>query len=104
VIKTTEQGDTGVQGDTPPRRIVARFQPQAWVNDHAINVDAEGPATFDVTAYCLEHYTRDELATIRDDSYESDDLRMNGPEWVREWYGPYYIEVEESIREYLGEG
>lgn len=84
-------------------RIIATFVPQAWVNDYAVCVDPEGPTTFDVTAYLLERYTREELARIRDDQYESDDLRSvpSAPRWVRLWCGPFYVRVADSIQDYL---
>jgi hypothetical protein len=65
--------------------LTLRFQPQAWVNDYAIDVDAEGPTEFVVEF---------EGETIpADDSYESDDLRFlpGAPKWIREWQGPFYI-------------
>jgi len=66
------------------------FHPQAWQNDYAIPVDPEGPIRFQVP---------DEDTTgLTSDTYESDDLRFhaNAPEWIKEWSGPFYIEIEEK--------
>ena len=72
--------------------ITVRFVPQAWINDYAINVDLEGPDTWEVPA--------EMVVGIEPDSYESDELREmdNAPEWVREWSGPFYVtwEVDEA--------
>jgi len=80
---------------TDPQRIIARFVPQAWVGGNAINVDPEGETEFDVTDHVLSMPREDALA-LRNDSYESDDLRdlPTAPEWARSWPGPFYIDVE----------
>lgn len=63
------------------------FHPQAWVNDYAIAVDPEGPTEFEVGII---------FGGIGDDTYESDELRFheNAPQWVKDWAGPFYIEVK----------
>ena len=67
-------------------RLHLRFHPQAWINDYAVTGDPEGPAEFFVEF-------GGELPD--DDSYESDEFReLDGaPEWVRNWSGPFYIEI-----------
>lgn len=84
------------------KRITARFQAQAWLNDYAIDVDPEGPTTWDVTEEIVA-MGRDKALALKDNQYETDDLRFsrNAPEWVREWTGPFYICVEESIAMYF---
>lgn len=66
-----------------------RFTPQAWVNNYAIEVDAEGPVTCEVPD--------DDVEGLRSDSYESDDLRyhQNAPPWWGEWRGPFSVAIEE---------
>ena len=63
-----------------------RFHPQAWINDYAVEVDAEGPTEFEVGEVA---------ADVRDDSYPSDNLRdhENAPQWVKDWGGPFYVEI-----------
>ena len=65
----------------------ARFHPQAWVDDYAIDVDPEGPTEWDVGAVS---------ETMKDDTYDPDRWREhpNTPAWVREWAGPFWIEVD----------
>jgi hypothetical protein len=86
-------------------RIIAIFHPQAWINDYAYAVDPEGDTRFDVTDTVIE--LGKELALeIEDDRQESDNLRFspNAPEWIRNWSGPFYVEVAEAIQEYFDSG
>jgi hypothetical protein len=82
--------------------ITAVFHPQAWIGDYAIDATPEGPTEFDVTATILA-MGHGAAMLIRDDTYESDNLRHadTAPEWVREWSGPFYVEVSESIAEFF---
>jgi hypothetical protein len=67
------------------------FHPQAWINDYAVEVDPEGPVEWAMP-------WPDDAPIPKDDRYESDDLRTheNAPEWVRQWQGPFYVEVQEN--------
>lgn len=82
-------------------RVVATFHPQAWVNDNAVSVDAEGPATWDVTAEIIAMGS-DRALAIRDRDDTSDGLAHSllAPKWVKEWSGPFHVSVAESIGEY----
>ena len=82
-------------------RVIAIFHPQAWLNDYAIDVDAEGDTAFDVTAE-IEAMVRETALALKDDQYPSDDLRQAkaAPDWVKNWGGPYWVETEESIAAY----
>lgn len=64
------------------------FRPQAWQNDNAISVDPEGP--------CLFSVPRQDTIGMRDDSDESDGLKehCNAPEWIKNWQGPFYFEID----------
>jgi hypothetical protein len=77
--------------------ITATFHPQAWINDHAVPADPEGPTKFDATERVLELLTM----TLADDDYRSDEIRAAGPDWVKNWHGPFYIEVCENIETYF---
>lgn len=78
-----------------PLRYVAHFQPEAWVNNYAIAVDDEGEDTWDVT---------DAVAAIWDEPFDLDETRTDdddvlkthpgAPAWVRDWSGPFTIEVQ----------
>ena len=73
------------------------------MNNYAVNVDPEGDVAFDVTDYVLS-LPREEALALRDDTYESDylrDLATTAPSWVREWTGPFYIEVEQAIEDFF---
>jgi len=87
-------------------RIIATFVPQAWINDYAVEADPKGETTADVTDYILEFAsTEEELVSLKDDSYETDDL-INAPgvpEWWADWDGPFQVEVEGSIQKYCCE-
>ncbi len=87
--------------DTALPRILATFRPQAWINDYATTVDPEGETTWDVTEEVLA-LSRDAALAIRDDQDESDEFRFskNAPAWVRDWGGPFVVEVEDAIRQY----
>lgn len=91
-----------IAADVTAPRIIAAFHPQAWWNDYAMEVDPEGPTEFDVTDVILA-MSRDDAEAIRDDQYESDDLRFapSAPQWVRDWSGPFWIEVENAIGDYF---
>ena len=78
-----------------PGPYVATFQPQAWVKDQAIDVDAEGETSWDCSAY-LSRRVADRLPQVEEALAgqgewrdESDVLRNdpNAPQWVREWSG-----------------
>ncbi|PWT76220.1 MAG: hypothetical protein C5B59_07050 [Bacteroidetes bacterium] len=85
-------------------RIIARFHPQAWQRDYAIDVDAEGETDFDVTTEVCQ-LGREKALAITDNAYDSDDLRHaeTAPEWIQKWSGPFYIEVRDSIRGYFNQ-
>lgn len=74
-------------------KFTAVFTPQAWVNGWPIEVDPEGPTEWDVTAAIAG--PKFNGVVPRADDYPSDDLRFeaNAPQWVKDWSGPFYIEV-----------
>jgi hypothetical protein len=63
-----------------------RFHPQAWQNDYAIDVDAEGLTDWSMPV--------PPDGAPEDDTYESDEFARapEAPEWVREWSGPHWVE------------
>ena len=77
--------------------ITATFHPQAWIDDYAVEVDPEGETEFDATERVLELLTM----TLADDEYRSDEIRAAGPDWVKEWNGPFYIEVCKEVEAYF---
>lgn len=85
-------------------RYEARFEPEAWINDQAIPVDAEGPQRWDCTEYAEQN--RDYLdrleahsESLRDGAVDNDDVFKDdpaAPAWVREWRGPFTIRIVEG--------
>lgn len=75
---------------TGTRRLMAVFQPQAWVNDYAINID--GAVEFDAT----EAFLGRSLEFIRkyaECSYDSDVLADDLPE-RQQHDGPFEVECD----------
>lgn len=80
---------------TPPRQTVTlSFLPQSWVRDNAIEVDADKPREWQVDrAEFLKAFpTRGDFDSDHD---ARDDLRLEGnaPKWIREWTGPFEVEL-----------
>lgn len=78
--------------------IRATFHPQAWVNDYALDADPEGAVSWEVTpAYLAELFEKLGEEVLESNTYESDDLRYDpaAPEWVRNWGGPFWVELDE---------
>jgi DNA-binding HxlR family transcriptional regulator len=73
--------------------VTVRFIAQAWVKNNAIAVDAAGPTTFEVPAAAAQDAGGNWLP---DHDHSSDVLREhdNAPEWIRNWSGPYDLEIE----------
>lgn len=93
------------ESPTPPvgtKRVIATFHPQAWQDDHSVPVDPRGTVQFDVTEEVLA-LGRDRAMALDDDSYESDALRSArlAPAWVKDWQGPFYVEVRQAIEEFF---
>ena len=81
------------------KRILARFVPQAWVNDYALDID--GAYDFDVTAQVLA-MPKDQALAIEDASYEADDLwHENAASDERPHTGPFRVEVQDAIASYF---
>lgn len=75
--------------------IRARFQPQAWVLGVSMEVDPEGETEFAVPLSSGLFLPDPQGDFPEDDGYGTDDLRTHeaAPAWVREWTGPFYVEV-----------
>jgi hypothetical protein len=87
-------------------RFEAFYQPQAWVRDYAVDVDAEGEQTWDCTrevarlGHCHpELQQRILTVTAEGDQYEDDDDWFadteETPQWIkdRRSHGPFYIRI-----------
>lgn len=77
------------------RRVIAHFQPQAWVHDTAMDID--GACDLDVTGRVLA-LSAEVIHQLEDDDYPSDELVYGLTDHV----GPHYVSVKESILEFFG--
>ena len=79
----------------------ARFVPQKWINDYAVDVDPEGDTDWSITdAEADEAF--DEARRGGDWDYIRSDTKA--PSWVREWHGPFYVELIGSDGDVLSDG
>ena len=81
------------------KKCIAEFVPQAWVNDHAIEVD--GRREFDITTQ-VKAMGREASLDLKDDTYESDELAREAG-LLRDHSGPFYVRAESAILSYWGE-
>lgn len=83
------------------RRYIARFVPQAWINDYALDVDPEGEQEWDCTDFLAAHpELRVEVDKTCDSEWDEwldrDDQLMHDqakPAWIKNWSGPFSIYV-----------
>lgn len=93
----------------PVERYRASFVAQAWIRDHAVAVDPQGPTEWDCTEYvaelgpewlarAMENGVDGQDAEDFEGSDHDDLLRLDpaAPEWVREWTGPFETYVKEA--------
>lgn len=80
------------------KKIIARFYPQAWIDNSAVTVDPEGDVTWDATRDVLSLELK-RIQQLEDDTDASDRLRQDlaAPEWVKTWDGPLYVKVKDCI-------
>ncbi len=69
----------------------AAFQPQAWINGHAIDVDPDGETHWDIAEYEAHKALPEAMAAGADLDYLRE--HPNAPQWVRSWSGPFRIEI-----------
>lgn len=90
---------------------IAHFTPEAWVRDQAVETDAEGPQTWDCTAFAQQRLdylekmrrTEEQIAVNgdidRDGILDVHDVFKDdpaAPAWVRDWRGPFTIRVRQA--------
>lgn len=82
----------------------ARFHPQTWVNDYAIDADPAGVTVYDV-AFEILTMGREAARALQDNKDDSDELTnaVNAPEWVRNWGNAHWIEIAEEVERFLDE-
>lgn len=83
-----------------PARCIAKFQPQAWVNDNAVDID--GVTEFDITNQVLA-LGRETSLKIKDTSSEADELWFNSKDhkYVKH-DGPFMVTAQEAVKAFWG--
>ena len=83
-------------------RVLARFHGAVIQSGFLLDVVPPGETTWDVTAEIISIHEMTALA-IADEDFSSDNfaLAKTAPRWIREWKGPFRIEVQEQIRAYF---
>jgi hypothetical protein len=80
-------------------RITAKFRPQAWVNDYA--VDTGDPYEFDATDLLLS-WPKERVVAIKDHSDEADAVWKEHPVCtVNPHDGPFEVEVAAPVAAFL---
>lgn len=69
----------------------AVFRPQAWINNYATDVDPEGETHWQITDDDARQALPEATAIGADLDYLKG--HANAPEWVRNWHGPFFIEL-----------
>lgn len=69
-----------------------RFTPQAWINDYAVTVHADGPIEFEIP---VRDARGPDGKWLSNHDYPSDVLKdhENAPMWIRRHRGPFEIEI-----------
>jgi hypothetical protein len=80
-------------------RIVAKFRPQAWINDYAVDVD--GGYDFDATELLLS-WPWAQIMAIEDHSYTADAVWQDHYISIEHPHnGPFEVEVTASLLAFL---
>lgn len=81
---------------------IATFVPQAWINNVAVPVDAEGETSFDITPE-IDSMGKENALSIKDNSNSSDVFQYaaHAPKWIKQWRGPFIIRVSDSVAEHF---
>ena len=80
----------------------ATFVPQAWINNAAVPVDAQGETSFDITPE-IESMGKENALAIKDNSNSSDVFQYaaHAPKWIKHWTGPFFIRGSDSVSEHF---
>lgn len=76
-----------------PSLTKVRFEPQAWVNDYAIEVDAQGE-----TDWFVSVDTAADIVAVLERGRDLDFVKSDPytPAWIREFQGPFEISVVDA--------
>jgi hypothetical protein len=86
------------------KQYIATFEPQVWVGDEAVATDADGPTTWNCSAYIASGEIRDRYFPDLDKELAASGYALDccdalqndpaAPKWIRDWDGPFSIRVE----------
>ena len=84
-------------------RVMATFRPQTSIGDSCYDADCLDDDGIDVT-YEVKLMGEDAARMLYDHEDEAESLKdaLRAPEWVREWMGPFGIEVRRAVADYYG--
>ncbi|MDE1675464.1 hypothetical protein [Nocardia gipuzkoensis] len=88
-------------GDLPPSlpavAVTARFQPQAWINNHAVDTDNDSPNQWTVSPALIPQTLR--VILTGSASADLDFLTEDpaAPDWIRHWRGPFNITIDYTV-------
>ena len=91
-------------GDTLREKVEAEYEPQAWQNDYAIEVDPEGDTAIDITWEVLT-MDREEAMSFQDNRDFTESLieALMVPEWIRDRQGPSSIRARYAVDRFFEE-
>lgn len=85
-------------GDRRNGSVHAKYVPQAWKRDQAVDVDPDGPTAIDITWEVLT-MDREEVMTFHNDREFTEGLidAIMAPDWIRNRQGPSSIEARVAV-------
>lgn len=91
-------------GDTLREKVEAEYEPQAWQDDYAVEVDPEGDTAIDITWEVLT-MDREEAKAFQDNRDFTESLieALMAPEWIRKRQGPSSIRARDAVDDFLEE-
>jgi hypothetical protein len=83
--------------DSAAKHVSARFVPQAWIRDNAVEIDGEGATEFDVT-FELLLLGFEKAMDIAGNADARDQLIQAhcAPAWIQTWSGPFDMKVDQD--------
>lgn len=82
-------------------KFIAKFYPQAWINNQAIVIDPAGPVHWDVTTNIRSAGLIERNLYLKGRNDTSDGLARlpQAPNWIKSWAGPFEVCVVEMVDE-----
>jgi hypothetical protein len=89
--------------DGDGERVFATFRPQTIIGDSCYDADPHGEVGFDVT-YEVKLMGEEAARGLHDHDDEAESLKyaVRAPRWIREWTGPFGVEVRQALADRYG--